>query len=360
MTGRNQVDPLEPPSMPGHRPARGTQVFGVAHRQPLPDPLSVMPTPTRPASRHAPQARPVPAARGWKQFAGLTELLMALPWLWWSWLSIQFLGLFNDTLYAVVLTLALLSGVGIFFHQYETFLAKKWWRLREPSELELGRMAPAWLSVCQAAGVDPDSFRIWIHEGPEVTAPATVGRTIALTNWSLYTLPQRNLEAVLAHELAHHLPLPQKVSLFLYWLSLPARMTGVVIDAGLKHRVFKRLIGIVIGILTVGVFVLWYVTEFDYFTVMMLSPWAAPLLLPWLSRKGEEMADRTAADLGYAHPLREVFANREFERARSVWRPQRFSVSDSQPIETTRLRRLDNYLKRVAESTHQPYRIDSA
>lgn len=159
-------------------------------------------------------------------------------------------------------------------------------------------MAPAWLSVCQSAGVDPNSFRIWIHEGPEVTAPATVGRTIAVTNWSLYTLPQRNLEAVLAHELAHHLPLPQKVSLFLYWLSLPARMTGVVIAAGLKNSFFKRLIVFVVGVLTVGVFVLWYVTEFDYFTVLMLSPWAAPLLLPWLSRKGEEMADRTAADLG--------------------------------------------------------------
>jgi hypothetical protein len=55
----------------------------------------------------------------------------------------------------------------------------------------------------------------------------------------------------------------------------------------------------VIGFFTVGVFVLWYVTEFDYFTAMMLSPWAAPLLVPWLSRKGAQYADRTAADLGY-------------------------------------------------------------
>ncbi|MDX6237240.1 MAG: hypothetical protein QOG10_2055 [Kribbellaceae bacterium] len=43
--------------------------------------------------------------------------------------------------------------------------------------------------------------------------PATVGRTIALTNWSLYALPQRNLEGMPAHELAHHLALPQRVSL---------------------------------------------------------------------------------------------------------------------------------------------------
>jgi Zn-dependent protease with chaperone function len=274
---------------------------------------------------------------------------------------VQFIGIPGDTLYHVVLTLTLLSGVGIFFPQVEPFLAKKWWRLREPSELELNRMAPAWFAVCQSAGVDPRSYRIWIYEGPDATAPATVGSSIAVTNWSLYTLPPRNLEAVLAHELAHHLPLPRRVSLFLYWLSLPARVMDVVLAAGLRRKAFKKLIRVVIGFFTVGVFVLWYVTEFDYFTVMMLSPWAAPFLLPWLSRKGEQYADRTAADLGYGRPLAEVFANREFERARSTtWRPERFGLGNSQPIETTRLRLLDKYLKQVAESTHQPYRIDTA
>jgi hypothetical protein len=176
----------------------------------------------------------------------LTELIMAFPWLWWS-LSIQFVGIPSDTLYHVVLMLTLLSGVGIFFPQVEPFLAKKWWRLREPSDLELNRLAPAWFAVCQAAGVDPHSYRIWIHEGPEATAPVTVGSTIALTNWSLYTLPQRNLEANLAHKLAHHLPLPRRVSLFLYWPSLPARAMGIVLAAGLQHRAFKTLIRIVIG-----------------------------------------------------------------------------------------------------------------
>ena len=277
-----------------------------------------------------------------------------------SWLSVQFVGIPSDSLYHVVLVLTLLSGVGIFFPQVEPFLARKWWRLREPSDVELKRMGPAWFAVCQAAGVDPNSFRIWIYEGPEATAPATVGSTIAVTNWSVYTLPQRNLEAILAHELAHHLPLPRRVSLFLYWLSLPARALGVVLAAGLRHKLFKTPIRWVIGIFTVDRFVLWFVTQFDYFTVMMLSPWAAPLLLPWLSRKGEQVADRTAADLGYGKPLAEVFAKREFDRARSSWRPERFGVGSSQPIETTRLRLLDKYLKRVAESTHQPYRIDSA
>jgi hypothetical protein len=37
------------------------------------------------------------------QLGGLVELGLALPWLWWSWLSIQFLRLFSDTAYWVVL-----------------------------------------------------------------------------------------------------------------------------------------------------------------------------------------------------------------------------------------------------------------
>jgi hypothetical protein len=66
-------------------------------------------------------------------------------------MSIQFIGLFSTMAYRVVLTVALASGVGIFFHQAEAFLAARWWRLREPSDQELARIAPAWLAVCRAA-----------------------------------------------------------------------------------------------------------------------------------------------------------------------------------------------------------------
>jgi hypothetical protein len=57
-----------------------------------------------------------------------------------------------------------------------------------------------------------------------VSAPATAGSTVAVTSWSTLVLPARNLEAVLAHELA----LPRRVSLFVYCLSLPARLVGPV------------------------------------------------------------------------------------------------------------------------------------
>jgi hypothetical protein len=80
---------------------------------------------------------------------------------------VQFVGIPSETLYHVVLVLTLLSGAGIFFPQVEPLLAKKWWRLREASDMELNRMAPAWFAACQAAGVDPHGYRSWIHKGPE-------------------------------------------------------------------------------------------------------------------------------------------------------------------------------------------------
>ncbi|MEV8375136.1 hypothetical protein AB0P21_20530 [Kribbella sp. NPDC056861] len=82
-----------------------------------------------------------------------------------------------------------------------------------------------------------------------------------------------------------------------------------------------------------------------------LHPQPGPLesLSSWVDR----LADRTASDLGFGIPLVEVFANREFERATSGWRPERLRPGASQPIETTRLRWLEKYLKSVPSDVHQ-------
>src|SRR6266545_8318336 len=41
-------------------------------------------------------------------------------------------------------------------------------------------------AVCTAAGVNPDHYLVWAHEGPEATAPATAGSTVAVTSRALY------------------------------------------------------------------------------------------------------------------------------------------------------------------------------
>lgn len=101
--------------------------------------------------------------------------------------------------------------------------------------------------------VDPDRYRVWVHEGPEATAPITPGATVAVTSWAVHSLPSRHLEAVLAHELAHHLAVPRALSLLLYWLALPARLMGRGVIFCLRHRVLSILAKIVMGFLLLGV-----------------------------------------------------------------------------------------------------------
>lgn len=78
------------------------------------------------------------------------------------------------------------------------------------------------------------------------------------------------------------------------------------------------------------------------------------MVVPWLSRRAEQYADRVAADLGFGVPLAEVFAGREFERARSAWRPERPGLDAAQPLDTARLRALEKHLNQTPESNHQP------
>ncbi|MFG1819627.1 hypothetical protein ACGFIF_38105 [Kribbella sp. NPDC049174] len=88
--------------------------------------------------------------------------------------------------------------------------------------------------------------------------------------------PERHLEAVLAHEPAHHLAVPRALSLLLYWLTLPARLMGRVIVFCLRHRMLSILAKIVIGFLLLGVLGVWFFLGFSHYVVFMLSPFLAP------------------------------------------------------------------------------------
>lgn len=48
---------------------------------------------------------------------------------------------------------------------------------RASVRLETQRLGPAWWAACAAAGVNPDHYRFWVHEGPEATAGSTVAET---------------------------------------------------------------------------------------------------------------------------------------------------------------------------------------
>lgn len=310
--------------------------------------------PPRPASIIPPQFK-LPLA-GWGrrwELSGLTELVLALPWLW-CWYSVQFLGTFSSTLYAIEVVLWVGVALGSLHPRGESLLAWKVWRLRPPNKLEERNIIPAWFGACAAAGVDPNRWRVWIHEGPEATAPAVAGSTIEVTNWAALVLPTRNLEAVFAHELAHRLALPRPVSLIVYSLSLPARVMGKAIRAGGKQPIVGFLLKFIVGFLMIGIIGVWAFWGFSAYIVLMLSPLVAPFVVQWANRASEKYADRVALDLGYGPALAEVFTGREYQRAQDWQAAPRQSLKDSQPLDSARLRALERMLASTPENHHQP------
>jgi Zn-dependent protease with chaperone function len=271
-----------------------------------------------------------------------------------SWLSVQFVGVPGHTPYVIALVVWAVLAFGPLHPRVEDAMAWKVWRLRPPNALESSRLGPAWFAVCAAACVDPNRYRVWIHEGPEATAPATAGSTVAVTSWSVMRLGIPHLEAILAHELAHRLALPRSVSLIIYGLSMPARLMGKAIVGGWKQPFVGFAIKVVIGFLLIGVIGVWALMGFSHYIVFMLSPLAAPFIIQAAARASEKYADRCAADLGYGARLAEVFTGREYERAQAWAGAPRQSLQASQPLDSARLRALERLLSAEPQNGHRP------
>lgn len=278
------------------------------------------------------QPRQLPPAGGWNpppggpQLGGgngrsirahmplLADLVPAVNWFFWSFVVVfwvaGFFGLGNGALVVVAVWLA--SGAAILWRPLEDFMAKLMFRLRRPTMVEEARLGPIWSSVVARAGVNPIAYKLWIQDSEEISAVATGGNTVAVTRWSLYTLPPSHLEAVLAHELAHHLGGRSWLSMLSFWYSLPARAALAVMRLlGKLIRTVPVLGCLIVGFLLVaylGVIVAIIMFHESLLTPLLyFTPALAPPILAWLSRWSERSADKTAAELGYGPRLIEVF-----------------------------------------------------
>ncbi|MCG8920549.1 M48 family metalloprotease [Actinokineospora sp. PR83] len=237
-----------------------------------------------------------------------------------------------------------LSGVVVFVPAIEAVLAKGLFDMHEPSARDLSRLEPVWTSVCRAAGVNRERYRLWIEGSKGLNAFAAGGRTVAVTRAAL-DLPPHLLEAVLAHELGHHLHGHARVSLLGWWYQLPARGAIILVALVAKGvlavgRFFGRFGGAAVVLASV-LLVLVLLAG-----VVYLNPWLLlmPLLAPvvaWSSRLGEYRADRAAAALGYAPALRDVLKGWLAAAGgdRRTWRAR---VLASHPAHVDRIRRLQN------------------
>ncbi|MFG1905115.1 M48 family metalloprotease [Kribbella sp. NPDC048928] len=243
------------------------------------------------------------------------DLVPALGWLLLSFACIYWAcGFFFDleagTWIAVLVWL--LSGGVVLLRPVEDFLARIAFRLRRPTNVEEARLGPIWNAVVARFGVADRPFALWIQEAADITGPPTAGHTVAVTHWSLYTLPPSHLEAVLAHELTHHLRGRAWLSLLGFWYSLPARMILAVLR--LLGKLFRAvpalgcLIGGILLLMYLGVFISMLIFHESivqpslYLLILLAIP-----LMAWLGRWTEREADRAAAEFGYGPKLIEVF-----------------------------------------------------
>jgi STE24 endopeptidase len=199
-----------------------------------------------------------------------------------------------------------LAGAITFVPAFEHFLLPLLFGLRSPTVRELAWLTPSWQAVCAAAGVDGSRYRLWVERSNELNAFAAGGRTVAVTRTAL-DLPPPSLEAILAHELGHHLAGHTRVSLFLWWLELPARILARLVRVlapavpyvGRAFAAFGRSVAVLVTVLLV----LGILTALAFLDPwLLLTPVLGPILA-WSKRLGEYRADLVAARLGYGSEL---------------------------------------------------------
>jgi Zn-dependent protease with chaperone function len=223
----------------------------------------------------------------------------------------------------------------------EAVLARLMFRgLRRPGAAELARIVPALERVCRRAGAgrapggapDPGRYLLRVQEGQQVNAFALGGHVLAVTRVGL-DLPDDMLEAVLAHEVGHHLHLHPLAIILGWWYLLPfeaaerllraiRRVTrslarafsrlnqqlggvsgGRAVDGALGMLVLLAALGVLVvagSLLVVALGLLWL--------PLAVLVRLARVLGAALSRAGEYAADRHAAELGYGPALLRVLA----------------------------------------------------
>jgi Zn-dependent protease with chaperone function len=209
----------------------------------------------------------------------------------------------------VVPVVWVLSAGLVFLRPVESALSAVLLRMRRPTAAEAALLDPPWRSVCARARVDGGRYILRVENSTEINASAAGGRTVGVTLAAL-RLPPANLEAVLAHELGHHLSGHTVASILAWWYAIPARVATFVVLLGVRFvlfvgRIFAAFNAGLAAVATVLI-ALTMLTAVAFVNFwLILVPLISPLLA-WASRLGEFRADQIAARLGYAPALMDV------------------------------------------------------
>ncbi|QNE21833.1 M48 family metalloprotease [Kribbella qitaiheensis] len=326
-TGQGPWQPTEPPYFGGPSPL------------PPPPPRAQLP----------PSGGTQPTARGRVEISAATALLSAVPWFFWSFVVVSWLaGIVGFGWGWILVALWVLSGAVVFLRSVEDLVARYLFRLRKPTLVEQQRLVPVWQQASVRAGVDTAKYFLWIQESDEVNASPTPGHTVAVTRWALYTLPGSHLEAVIAHELSHHLGGRTWLSLLSFWYSIPARCALIAVRAIVRLMRAVPAVGCAIGgfLLIAYLGILLAVLTFGKsitFPLLFLTPFVAPPILAWLSRREVKQADRRAAVMGYGATLVQVFYGWQMQHQQTLGRggSRRSQLMSSTPSVVERVQALE-------------------
>ncbi|MEU3691317.1 M48 family metalloprotease [Streptomyces narbonensis] len=265
--------------------------------------------------------------------AALSHLLVTLPIGVISLGVVAFLSaLINPVLAMVVSVVWLFSGPLVFHRTVESAIARRLFGMRRPTPEEAQRLDLVWEQVTRRAGVDRETYELWIQERTELNATAAAGHIVAVTRHAMDRLPNSRLGAVLAHELGHHVGGHTWAAMLADWYALPARAAGraIVVLLFVLFRT-KHWAGIACG----GCLTLMIVQFLFVFTFVQGNWWfvlpvaAGPLLIAWLHRRAEFKADAYAVGLGFGQALETVLVEEAQATAVQGLPPQ---VPPSMPV----------------------------
>lgn len=234
-------------------------------------------------------------------------LAVVLPGEWWHY----------SIAYYAVIVVALLPGM----HWLQILLIAR--DTRDPTAQELVGLHQAWNNVRRAAHqTGPDRHKLRVTDSAELNATARGTSIVTVTSGALMALSPDELEAVLAHEHGHHVGFHAVTGLTQWWLQRPLCWMMVVADfmarvsAGL-HGVASGWTGEASGVWAFirlalqialwGAYVVLRVVSYVLVGVL----WLVGVLMLWMSRRAEYVADRHAVRLGYGAQLLSAFVTME-------------------------------------------------
>jgi Zn-dependent protease with chaperone function len=236
------------------------------------------------------------------------------------------------------------TGILVFVPPVEQFLARVLLGLRPPSPDQLDTFRGAWARVCGQAGVRGDRYVLRVQHTGALNATAGAGHIVGVTSTALVLQP-RQLEAILAHELGHHLGGHAMIGLLHTWYSWPLRT--LVRVCGAVARMASLAMAIVRPISALLALALLPLALVSCAGSLLVPLVAIPVTLSTIvMRRSELRADGTAVRLGYGPELLALYrgwAARERPRP-AGWRSVRAFFRDTHPRFDVRVRAIEQRL----------------